>query len=1320
MNDLSKVIYASQEYVNDLIKESGIIHKEGILVQEDCLADRGISVITELEPKQEGTGNPYPTGGGKNLFDKYNYTPLMLYINVDTKTYISYTDERVIVIPIKPNTTYTVKKSTTTVMRLATSESYPGNKVTFTNWTIFTENNGKGDGKLTITSGANDAYLAVQLFADADLSGSYGNIPANIDDLQVEEGSTATDYEPGSNVRPFIGYNTINITRSGKNLFNTHVFDKHDFKSAAITTKTITDNSITIIGVPTGGYCYIKNFKVIDCAGLAGKTLTVSATISGNEPRLGIQCYNKDDVKINDYFLLTTGSKTFTLPDDCAYLGYICYLNRGSFDQTTEYTATYSNIQLEVSETATDYESYKGETFTMPLGDTYYGGSINWNTGELIVDKIHMVLDNNQRWGRAGNEGAYRFYISAISGLLPAKAESIPHDTLICSHYPTIAYSGLMQSIMGIAVNHGGILGIFNPLYANYTVEQFKAELANNPITIAYGLANPIKIQLTSSFNIRSLEGTNILYSSPSLNNIIDFNRDSYAPSKVDVLLKTEQALTDTELAQVRSNLKFIGEDVEGKTFTVDGKDYTASPNAERFGDYENNIAIGQWSIAEGSGTVAVGRASHAEGAYSKAMADGSHVEGYQTKATGYWSHAEGEMTNVTSYASHAEGSYCTLPDGTKRYGTAAGYASHIEGGGCHATGSCSHAEGLATTVSGAQSHAEGRYTIAAGGAQHVEGIGNVEDAAGNYIHIAGNGSFEERSNAHTLAWDGTAWFSGDVYVGSTSGKNKDEGSQKLITSSDLRGAKLELEDYVNDELSHKGVIRKEGTIVQHDCNENMGISIASYFTPIQEGSGDPYPEGASKNKLNLPNIADKEYNGITWSCSNGIVYAKGTATAQSHTSVSSVKLYDTPNLSYGDYKVVGSTGNGIGVIAHVVEDGANKYYNSGQTFTINETKVLQKVYCQVPNGTTVDGSFAPMLVSASETDLTYVPYANIRPIVGHNNISITKNGKNQLPYPYPNAGQTVNGITYTVNTDGSIKVNGTPTDATKWSNFTPYPGNFSQPATMFFLPAGSYKLVCERANTSQIYPIIYERTGEDNAYQLIASLQNKSSVEFTTTKDSDKYYLLIGCRPGYAPSNETLKTIIVSANETDYTYETYKGETFTMALGSTYYGGSVNWNTGEFIIDKAYVLFTGLEDINLHVNYNNTGTNRFNYPDTPPADMNGIGLCSHMTYGVAPIGSNEINNRISGWKNGGLYWRFDSCTTKEEMIAYMEEQYNAGTPVQIVYTLAEPIKVQLNSGTWSLRGIYEQAKKNNPFACFEILQVSCVDDAGCCSALAH
>ena len=252
-------------------------------------------------------------------------------------------------------------------------------------------------------------------------------------------------------------------------------------------------------------------------------------------------------------------------------------------------------------------------------------------------------------------------------------------------------------------------------------------------------------------------------------------------PDTSNFLMKTPQELTSEELVQVRSNLRFIGEDLEGRTFTIDGKTYTASPNAERFGDYENNIAIGQWSIAEGSTNIAIGRACHVEGAKNQALSDGCHVEGVSCIASGYWSHAEGEMTRVTSYASHAEGSYTKMPDGSVRYGTASGYASHIEGGGCHAEASCSHSEGLATTTKGNYSHSEGRYTIASSPAQHVEGTANIEDTASKYIHIAGNGEFTQRSNAYTLDWDGIGWFAGGLKIGGTS--QDDTEAQEVVTT---------------------------------------------------------------------------------------------------------------------------------------------------------------------------------------------------------------------------------------------------------------------------------------------------------------------------------------------------------------------------------------------------------------------------------------------------------------------------------------------------------------------------------------------------------
>ena len=189
--------------------------------------------------------------------------------------------------------------------------------------------------------------------------------------------------------------------------------------------------------------------------------------------------------------------------------------------------------------------------------------------------------------------------------------------------------------------------------------------------------------------------------------------------------------------------------------------------NAEIFNDYEGNIASGDYSHAEGSGTTASGRCSHAEGDGTTASGnDGAHAEGLDTTASGNPSHAEGYKTTASGSGSHAEGWYGT------------------------ASGRCSHAEGGYTVASGAQSHAEGDETRATSFCQHVQGKYNITDVSpdgsegiGTYAHIVGNGtSSYKRSNAHTLDWEGNAWYQGDIYIGSTSGTNKDEGSKKVAT----------------------------------------------------------------------------------------------------------------------------------------------------------------------------------------------------------------------------------------------------------------------------------------------------------------------------------------------------------------------------------------------------------------------------------------------------------------------------------------------------------------------------------------------------------
>lgn len=294
-----------------------------------------------------------------------------------------------------------------------------------------------------------------------------------------------------------------------------------------------------------------------------------------------------------------------------------------------------------------------------------------------------------------------------------------------------------------------------------------------------------------------------------------------------------------------------VGVDNAGKLYVQRGVGYFAGSNgSEIFNDYVNNAvawsdyahaegsytsATGDYSHAEGYHTAASGECSHAEGFYTSATGDYSHAEGGSTEASERYSHAEGNTTKASGFSSHAEGQRseasgntshaegqdakatgaCSHAEGsyTEAYGshshaegystkslgsfahteglntTASGQAAHAEGDSSQASGTGSHAEGVSSKASGYGSHAEGEGTLASSRGQHVQGFFNVEDAKQLYLHIVGNGDAETRSNAHTLDQHGNAWFAGDIYVGSTSGTNKDDGSQKLVTMADVEAS---------------------------------------------------------------------------------------------------------------------------------------------------------------------------------------------------------------------------------------------------------------------------------------------------------------------------------------------------------------------------------------------------------------------------------------------------------------------------------------------------------------------------------------------------
>lgn len=109
------------------------------------------------------------------------------------------------------------------------------------------------------------------------------------------------------------------------------------------------------------------------------------------------------------------------------------------------------------------------------------------------------------------------------------------------------------------------------------------------------------------------------------------------------------------------------------------------------------------------------------------------------------------------------------------------GAGSSAIGVGVEASGDSSHAEGNCTTASGENSHAEGASTIASSQNQHVQGKYNIEDLNGTYAHIVGNGEDGKNSNAHTLDWQGNAWYSGKLSQEGTPTEDKDLVTKKYV-----------------------------------------------------------------------------------------------------------------------------------------------------------------------------------------------------------------------------------------------------------------------------------------------------------------------------------------------------------------------------------------------------------------------------------------------------------------------------------------------------------------------------------------------------------
>lgn len=168
--------------------------------------------------------------------------------------------------------------------------------------------------------------------------------------------------------------------------------------------------------------------------------------------------------------------------------------------------------------TLTDYKPYTGDTYTADFGQTVYGGTLDWLTGVLTVDRAILTLTGNESLAfiERNMNGYNQFNINVSPG-----AEIIPRNA-ICSHYKR-DIGAVQDAAYSCFVDYNQAMIVVRDAYS--TANDFKAYLAaqyaaGTPVQIVYKLATPITIQLPPQ-DLRMLDGTNIVYSDGTTNYVI-------------------------------------------------------------------------------------------------------------------------------------------------------------------------------------------------------------------------------------------------------------------------------------------------------------------------------------------------------------------------------------------------------------------------------------------------------------------------------------------------------------------------------------------------------------------------------------------------------------------------------------------------------------------------------------------------------------------------------------------------------------------------------------------------------------------------------
>ena len=485
------------------------------IVSKNIASGESIYIDDALEYKVFGAkidGNAeQTTTTGKNLLSKKlnEYSKTTDYITVDeasdnllklsvSSESTAYENVQILSITVESGKTYTL------------SAKIDGNtnssiRVVKANSGASADNLGsaKNEQPLTFTCDGTYSHVGLFFYVSEGVKPTY-NMAATFSNVQLEEGSVATDYEEytGGEPSPNSDYpqsietitNSVKIKQTGKNLFDKNTITASYFLKQDGTTH------------PSTNYC-VSDF------------IPITPNTTYFFPRRGTQrtkFYDKNKTALTSAWDVVDGDVSSTTPENAYYVRIsILTTTNGSVE-----AVDINKFQFEQGSVATEYGEYKSNEYTINLQDNELVKLTDDIKDTIEIDKNRNV-SLNKRIGKAVLNGTenwifnesgtnyirFTLFINDLINNQENNKKYVASDYFVSSSIDEAVTDSADANRICAVSNQRLLIKLVNDNVMN--LDDFKAWLSENNVTVYYELAEPTTTSLAQLTNFKTFEGIN-------------------------------------------------------------------------------------------------------------------------------------------------------------------------------------------------------------------------------------------------------------------------------------------------------------------------------------------------------------------------------------------------------------------------------------------------------------------------------------------------------------------------------------------------------------------------------------------------------------------------------------------------------------------------------------------------------------------------------------------------------------------------------------------------------------------------------------------